>query len=58
LAVVLQELRAQDELARETARLNVGTGVHRWDRLTGGGRWIRTSSSARDRLHFDVRGGV
>src|SRR6267378_1434382 len=26
--------------------------------LRAGGRWIRTSSSARDRLHFDVRGGV
>jgi hypothetical protein len=27
-------------------------------RLAAGGRWIRTSSSARDRLRFDARGAV
>ncbi|HEY3620382.1 MAG TPA: DUF1153 domain-containing protein [Candidatus Sulfotelmatobacter sp.] len=26
--------------------------------LAGGGKWIRTSSSARDRLRFDARGGM
>src|SRR5712672_2348591 len=40
--------------ARKSGVLDLRKWVRPRDRLSAGGRWIRTSSSARDRLHFDV----